>query len=716
MNRKNIVLPIEKLKYKQQQVTKYSLDNPDEFWLKQAKELITWYKEPSKALHYRNKDQKHFVDWYPDGKLNLSFNCLDRHFNDGFGSQTAIIYDSPVTNTKKKLTYSSLLERVKQFSKVLVKFGITKGDTVVIYMPMIPETLIAMLSVVRIGAIHSVVFGGFAPKELAKRIDDCKPKIILSASCALLDEAISLSSFPPKTRIIFQREALHVKLDPTIGDNDWVETLASVANYPDVPIEILNSSDVMYMLYTSGTTGSPKGVVRSTGPHSVALIYAMRHVYGVFPGDVFFASSDLGWAVGHSLTCYGALLNRNQSILYEGKPVGTPDPGAFFRVIEEYKVKTFFTAPTALMILRREDPDAFYRNKYDISSVKSFFLAGERCVPEIHKWWIQYTTGMKNINSLIESSTIPSSGGNGDKFSFSKNHITYNLSSDHWWQTESGAPLTALGLGYAASVNDFPEIRFGSAGFPLPGVDLRILKKEHDDEDIDESISSNPSNPSQKNISEAEPYEVGSVVLKLPLPPGNLTTLWKNDERFYKEYFQKFPGYYATGDTGYVDNNGYVFILSRDDDVINVSAHRMSTSVIEEVVSENQKIAECCVVSKSDSIKGQVPMVFAVPKSSTNRKSLNLVNQQIVQTVRSKVGAFASLTPNNVIFVNKLPKTRSGKVLRKMIRNMVATIFDQTQSVNPNVISIDLPATIEDESAALDIWKILSLLKKSPKL
>ncbi|OLY85534.1 Acyl-CoA synthetase short-chain family member 3, mitochondrial [Smittium mucronatum] len=714
-----------KFKYKQQQVTKLSLDNPDTFWLNQAKLLISWHKAPTIALHYKDPTAKHFVDWFPDGKLNVCYNALDRHVIDGHGDQTALIYDSPVTFTKKLFTYSALLDNVKAFTKVLAKYGIKKGDTVVVYMPMIPETIVAMLSIVRLGAIHSVVFGGFAPKELAKRIDDCKPKLVLSATCGiegpnklihykpLLDEAISIAKYPSNHQIIFQRPQLSSILNPSSGDVDWVEALSQSANSPDVPIEILDSSDPMYLLYTSGTTGAPKGVVRSSGPHAVQLVYAMRYVYGLSPSQTLFASSDLGWQVGHSLTCYGALLNRNKTVLYEGKPVGTPDPGAFFRVISEYNVNVFFTAPTALMILRREDSDAKYRNKYDLSSCKAFFLAGERCVPEIHKWWIQYITRNHNLDKHTlppDNSNNSGGGGNGDRFNFSSFGTNTCVSSDHWWQTESGAPLTALGLGYCHSVSEYPEIRFGSAGLPLPGVDMKIVSKKP------------PTHHHQKNspnskpeILFANPYEVGSVVLKLPLPPGNLTTLWNNDSRFYNEYFKMFPGYYSTGDTGYIDKDGYVFILSRDDDVINISAHRMSTSVVEEVAIEHPQIAECCVVPRSHEIKGQVPMVFAVPKSAISGSDLSKISSEIVHSVKSKVGAFASLYQNNVVFINKLPKTRSGKVLRKLIRNMVSAI-DSSPEINPNSIAVEIPPTIDDEHFALDIWRILCLNKSKSHL
>ncbi|PVU99158.1 hypothetical protein BB559_000949 [Furculomyces boomerangus] len=682
-------------KYKQQQIVANSLANPEQFWLEQAHSLITWFQKPTKALYYKDPSKPHFVDWFPDGKLNMCYNAVDRHVENGYGDQVALIYDSPVTQTKRQYTYSMLLEQVKSFSKVLKRYNVNKGDTVIIYMPMIPETLFAMLSCARIGAIHSVVFGGFAPKELAKRIDDCKPKVILSATCgiersdkiieykSLLDEAIKLSQHKPNNQIIFQREALNITINPSAGDVDWVDAVAKEYSSPDVPIEALSSSDVLYMLYTSGTTGMPKGVVRTVGPHAVALMYAMRTVYGSRPGEAFFASSDLGWAVGHSLTCYGALLNRNKTVVYEGKPVGTPDPGAFFRVLEEYDVKVFFTAPTALMILRREDPNGEYRKRYDVSHVRSFFLAGERCVPEIHRWWIQHTTGHNPREK---------------EMSFDHMDELRCVSTDHWWQTESGAPVTALCVGYATSPSEMPPIRFGSAGFPVAGVDLRIIRV-HDDED-DENYGKK-----QHDIVEADPGEIGSVVIKLPQPPGALSTLWNNDERFYNEYFKRFPGYYATGDTGLIDKDGYVFILSRDDDVINVAAHRLSTSAIEEVATEHPYIAECCVVPRPHDIKGQVPMVFAVLKNQEIGAGSAQISKEITDSVRTRVGAIASLTPENVVFIQKLPKTRSGKVLRKMIRTMVAATLEKRQ--NPNVITIELPATIEDPTVADDIWRAL---------
>ncbi|PVV05038.1 hypothetical protein BB560_000448 [Smittium megazygosporum] len=692
-----------KPKYQQQLEWKRSLDNPEAFWLEQAK-LVSWFKQPQTAFSYKDPSKKHFVDWFPDGKLNLCYNALDRHVEAGYGDQVAVIYDSPVTATKKKFTFLEFLNQVKAFSKVLKAYNVNKGDTVVIYMPMVPETMIAMLSCARIGAVHSVVFGGFAPKELSKRIDDCTPKLILTATCgiesptkiieylSLVNEALSLSKYPPKHKIILQREKFYTPIDTRSGDVDWETAISVQKENPDVEIAQLNSMDTMYTLYTSGTTGAPKGVSRPAGPHAVSLIYSMRHVFGLSPGEAFFASSDFGWAVGHSLTCYGALMNRNQTVVYEGKPVGTPDPGAFFRVLEEYGVKVMFTAPTALMILRREDPKGEYRKKYDISCVRGFFVSGEKCIPEIHRWWINHTTGNYPKDPELSIQSFPE---------------IKNISTDHWWQTESGAPITALALGYAKSPSDLPPIRFGSVGFPIAGNNLKILRSTDTDDEDNEKFG--PNGPV-----EAQPGEIGSVVLKLPLAPGTLDTLWRNDERFYNEYFRRFPGYYATGDTGMIDKDGYVYILSRDDDVINVSAHRLSTTAIEEVVAEHPLVAECCTVGRPHEIKGQVPMVFAVLEKTNTVANQSQIASDISNSIRNRVGAIASLTPNNVVFLEKMPKTRSGKLLRKMIRNMVQKVLESKQ--DPNIITIDLPATLEDPSTADDVWRKVILYTSKNKL
>ncbi|OMH78542.1 Acyl-CoA synthetase short-chain family member 3, mitochondrial, partial [Zancudomyces culisetae] len=446
-----------------------------------------------------------------------------------------------------------------------------------------------------------------------------------------------------------------------------------------------------------------------------ALVYAMRHVYGSNPGEAFFASSDFGWAVGHSLTCYGALMNRNETVVYEGKPVGTPDPGAFFRVLSEYNVKVFFTSPTALMILRKEDNDAKYRRKYDLSHVRGLFLAGERCVPEIHRWWIDYIT---NNNPTATSAACSNSHdiARAPEFSFaymdgSPTNPVVNVSTDHWWQTESGSPLTAICLGDITTGADIPPIRFGSAGMALPGVDLRILRTHSDDGDEDDTSPKSTDHA----LEEAAPGEIGSVVIKLPLPPGCFSGLWKNDKKFFTEYFERFPGYYATGDAGFVDADGYVFILSRDDDVINVAAHRLSTSTVEETATRHPTVAECCVVPRPHNIKGQVPVVFAVLKSGSYTPSqLADAKSQIAAAVRSNIGAIVSLLPENIFFVEKLPKTRSGKILRKLLRNMFTAIADHTADTNrgssrlsTTVIPLDLPATMEDFAVAYDIWKQL---------
>ncbi|OMJ25470.1 Acyl-CoA synthetase short-chain family member 3, mitochondrial [Smittium culicis] len=676
----------------QGRMLKESLDSPSEFWLKQAKQNITWFKEPKIAYTIKDPSKKHLVDWFPDGKLNVCYNALDRHVLNGRKDQLAVVYESPVTLTKQSYTYESLLKAVINFSKALVANGVGKGDTVVIYMPMIPQTIIAMLSCARIGAIHSVVFGGFASPELAKRIDDCKPKALIFATCGLerqdkivkykplVDKALEIAQFNPKIKIAFQRNECVESLDYNAGFRFWDTEVANNATNPEPVVEAVDSSHPLYILYTSGTTGTPKGVVRPSGPHAVILPWTMNYLYGIKPGQVYFCASDLGWVVGHTYICYATLIHGCTTILYEGKPVGTPDPSSIFRIINENNVNVFFTAPTAMMVLRKEDSDHSYRNKYDISSVKGFFFAGERCVPEIHKWWINHTVGK---DSSFES-----------QVKFSENTP---FSVDHWWQTESGSPISGMCIGASDDKNDIPPVRFGSAGMPLAGVDLRVLKVT---DSFDEENSINT------DLEEADVGEVGNIVIKLPLPPGFFSTLWNNESRFYDSYFSRFPGFYDTGDVGYIDEEGYAYIMSRDDDVINVAAHRLSTSGLEEVAIKIPQLAEVCVVPKPDPIKGSVPMVFAVLNSTATDH--NAIKSSIALKMRNEVGPISSLISSNVEFVPRLPKTRSGKILRKLIRSMVAAASSaDNSSISRIECPIPTPPTIDDPAIKDEIWSII---------
>ncbi|OLY79299.1 Acyl-CoA synthetase short-chain family member 3, mitochondrial [Smittium mucronatum] len=683
------------LKFKQGKLLEDSLDNPSKFWLEQAVQNITWFQDPKTAYTIKDPSKKHLIDWFPDGKLNVCYNALDRHVLNGRKDQVAVIYESPVTQTKQSFTYEFLLKCVIDFSKALVANGVKKGDTVIIYMPMIPQTIIAMLSCARLGAIHSVVFGGFAPAELAKRIDDCKPKVLIFATCGLerhdkivkykplVDKALKIAKFSPEIKIVYQRNECIEHLDTNTGFRFWETEIANNIDNPDPTVESVDSSHPLYILYTSGTTGSPKGVVRPSGPHAVMLPWTMKYLYGINPGQVFFCASDLGWVVGHTYICYATLIYGCTSVLYEGKPIGTPDPASFFRIIEDYNVNTFFTAPTAMMVLRREDPDHSHRNKHDLSSIKGFFFAGERCVPEIHKWWINHTDGK---DSVYEEQV---------KFLDDKAH-----SVDHWWQTESGSPITGICIGTSKNKNDIPPVRFGSAGMPLVGVDLRVLKSsDHHDED----------QAHQDVLEEADVGEPGNIVIKLPLPPGFFSTLWHDESRFYDSYFKRFPGFYDTGDVGYIDEDGYAYIMSRDDDVINVAAHRLSTSGLEEVAIKIPQLAEVCVVPKPDPIKGSVPMVFAVLNSSLTY-DLNSIKSNIALKMRSDIGPIVSLTPSNVEFVLRLPKTRSGKILRKFIRSMVASASSSVESGTPipKECPIQTPPTIDDPLIKDEIWSIIS--------
>ncbi len=588
-----------------------SIERPDAFWGKAAHE-IQWFKKWDSVL---DDTRAPFCRWFPGGELNTCYNALDHHVESGRGEQAAIIYDSPVTGTVRKITYRELLEKVSKFAGALSGLGVAKGETVIIYMPMIPEAVVAMLACARIGAVHSVVFGGFAPTELAIRIDDAKPKVIVSASCGiegskvlpykpLLDEAVRIAGHKPQNCIIYQRPQVEAAM--TAGrDLDWSALVDGAKAAPCTPV---TATDPLYILYTSGTTGKPKGVVRDNGGYAVALKWSMQHIYDVKPGEVFWAASDVGWVVGHSYIVYAPLLHGCTTVLYEGKPVGTPDPGAFWRVISQHGVSVLFTAPTAFRAIKKEDPDAAYLKKYDISSLRYLFLAGERLDPDTDHW----------ASDMLKRPVI-----------------------DHWWQTETGWPIAANCMG----VEPFP-VKAGSPTKAVPGYNVQILDSEGN---------------------ELPKGEEGAVVIKLPLPPGCLPTLWQDDGR-YLEYVTERPGYYVTGDGGYIDRDGYIFIMGRIDDVINVAGHRLSTGSMEEIVSRHKDVAECAVLGADDKLKGQVPVGFVVLKAGVERKPEEIVDE-LVRMVRSELGALACFKQAAV--VKALPKTRSGKILRSTMRKIV---------------------------------------------
>jgi propionyl-CoA synthetase len=598
---------------------------------KSAAENIAWYKAPDIVLDDSNPP---FSRWFPDGVTNACYNAVDIHVEQGRGEQLAVIFDSPVTDVKSQLTYADLQELVAKAAGAFARRGVTKGDRVIIYMPMVPEALIAMLACARIGAIHSVVFGGFASNELAKRIDDAKPKLIISASCGLepariveykplLDEAIELASYKPQACIILQRAEMQADLKEN-RDFDWNETIASARPVDCVPV---NANDPLYILYTSGTTGQPKGVVRDTGGTIVSLKWSMANIYNVKPGDVYWAASDVGWVVGHSYIVYGPLFNGNTTVIYEGKPVGTPDPGAFWRVVSEYQVKVLFTAPTAFRAIKKEDPTGEYLQSYDLTCLQSLFLAGERCDPSTLEW-------------ATEKLQIPV--------------------IDHWWQTETGWSICANCLGL-----ETPNIVVGSPGKPVPGYQVQVLS-DHG--------------------GKVKEGEIGSLVVKLPLPPGTFTTLWQADARYCEAYFGRFPGYYETGDAGYIDDNGNVFVMSRTDDVINVAGHRLSTGAFEEVLATHPDVAECAVVGIDDALKGQLPLGLLVLNAGV-LKPHKEIEVEAIQLVRDAIGPIAAF--KFCMVVNRLPKTRSGKILRATIKKIAEG--------KPWVI----PATIDD-AAILD--------------
>ncbi|UCF32527.1 MAG: propionyl-CoA synthetase [Phycisphaerales bacterium] len=613
-----------------------AIEDPEVFWGEAAKE-IDWDRPWVRVLDDSNQP---FYRWFTGGRLNTCYNAIDFHVHNGRGDQTAVIYDSPVTDTVRKITFRELRDEVARFAGVLREHGVGSGDRVVIYMPMIPESLIAVMACARIGAIHSVVFGGFASEELAKRIDDAKPRLVVSASCGieakriveykpLLDGALEMVEAKPRHCIVFQRPQATASLIDG-RDLDWDSEIAKAQPADCVSVE---ATDPLYILYTSGTTGIPKGVVRDHGGHAVAIKWTMKNIYDVEPGDVYWSASDIGWVVGHSYILYGPLLAGCATVIYEGKPVGTPDPGAFWRVISQHKVKVLFTAPTAIRAIKREDPNAEYMSKYDLSCFKYLFLAGERCDPDTLNW--------------------------------ASEHLQVPV-IDHWWQTETGWAIAAncAGLGLL-------PIKPGSPTKPAPGWDVRVL------------------NESGK---EMPPGQIGHLAVKLPLPPGSLPTLWNNDEGFVHSYLSEYEGYYTTADAGYKDEDGYVYIMARTDDIINVAGHRLSTGGMEEVLASHADVAECAVVGVADQLKGEIPAGFVVLKAGVDRSEREIVGE-LIQKIREKIGPVASFKVATV--VKRLPKTRSGKILRGTIKK----IADGVEYTTPP--TIDDPAILDEITEAL---------------
>ena len=610
--------------------------NPEAFWMDQAN-AIDWVKPPSRAL---NDDNAPLYEWYSDAQVNTCYNAVDRHVENGRGDQTAIIYDSPITGTKGKTSYAELQTQTATLAGALRDKGITKGDRVIIYMPMVPQALVAMLACARIGAIHSVVFGGFAANELAVRIDDATPKAIIAGSCGvepgrivaykpLLDGAIELATHKPDFTVILQREQGPCDLTPD-RDYDWYDVQQGVTPADCVPV---SGDHPAYILYTSGTTGAPKGVVRPTAGHLVALNWTMKSIYNVNPGEVFWAASDVGWVVGHSYICYGPLITGNTTIVFEGKPVGTPDAGTFWRVIEEHDVKSFFTAPTAFRAIKREDPKGELIKNYDISHLRALYLAGERADPDTIEW-------AQNVMG------VP----------------VY----DHWWQTETGYTIA----GNPAGIEALP-VKIGSPTVAMPGYDVQIL------DDAGHPVAAG---------------ELGAIAIKLPLPPGTLPTLWNAGERFEKSYLNTFPGYYETGDAGMVDDDGYLYIMARTDDVINVAGHRLSTGAMEEVLAGHPDVAECAVIGVGDTLKGQLPLGFVCTNAGTAKSDAD-IQAECIKLVREKIGPVAAFKLVSV--VNRLPKTRSGKILR----GTMVSIADSEPYKMP--ATIDDPAILDEIKAAL---------------
>ncbi len=615
--------------------------DPEAFWAEAAK-AVDWFKPAERIF---DQSIGPYGRWFVGAECNTAYNCIDRHVAAGRGAQPAIIYDSPVTGTKRTLTYAQLLDEVEVFAAALAGLGVSKGDRVVIYMPMVPEVAIAMLATARLGAIHSVVFGGFAANELAVRLDDAKPKVIVSASCGiepkhvvkykpLLDAAIEMATHKPSHCIVLQRPMEQASLQPG-RDLDWADLVAKIrAEGRKAACVPVKATDPLYILYTSGSTGQPKGVVRDTGGHMVALAWTMKNVYGIAPGEVFWSASDVGWVVGHSYIIYGPLLNGSTTLIYEGKPVGTPDAGAFWRVVAEHNVAALFTAPTALRAIKKEDPQGALIANYNLSKLRTLFLAGERADPDTVRW-AEWALGVPVI--------------------------------DHWWQTETGWAIAANPIGLGALL-----VKPGSPTVPMPGYDVHVL-----DEDGQEVADG----------------QLGNIVVKLPLPPGCFPTLWNAEERFGPSYTDHFPGFYKTADAGFRDTDGYLFIMGRTDDIINVAGHRLSTGAMEEVLSSHRDVAECAVIGAADALKGELPIGFIVLKAGVTREAKDIENE-VVALVRERIGPVAAF--KTVRIVTRLPKTRSGKILRGTIKK----IADGTD--------FKIPATIDDPAILDEIGAILS--------
>jgi len=620
--------------------------DPESFWADAASDVV-WHKPFDKVF---DSDAGLYGRWFVGGECNTAYNCVDRHVAEGRGNQTAIIYDSPVTGTKRSLTFAELLDEVETFAAILADKGVKRGDRVIIYMPMVPETVVAMLATARLGAVHSVVFGGFAAAELAVRINDAKPKAVVSASCGvepgrivhykpLLDAAIEMADHKPNACIILQRPMAEAPLIQG-RDDDWADCVASArASGRKAACVWVAATDPLYILYTSGTTGHPKGVVRDNGGHMVALKWSMPNIYDVKPGETYWAASDIGWVVGHSYIVYAPLLNGNATIIYEGKPVGTPDAGAFWRVISEYRPAALFTAPTALRAIKRDDPRGDFIRRYDLSSLRTLFLAGERADPDTILW--------------------------------AEEHLGIPV-IDHWWQTETGWAIAGnpVGLGQL-------PVKRGSAAVAMPGYDIQVV----DD-------GGHP----------VETSKLGNIVVKLPLPPSCLPTLWHADDRFRASYLDEFPGYYKTSDAGYRDEDDYVFIMSRTDDIINVAGHRLATGAMEEVLASHKDVAECAVIGAFDTVRGEVPVGFLVVKSGVERDQA-AIEKEVVELVRERIGPVAAF--KTAMTVAKLPKTRSGKILRGTIKKIV-----DGQSYN-------LPPTLEDPAALSEIETAVESRKRA---
>ena len=613
-----------------------SLADPQGFWAEAAGN-IDWLEPPRRIF---DGSRPPFERWFPGGRMNTCYNALDRHVEGGRADQPALIYDSAVTGTVRTLSYRELRDEVAAFAGALASLGVGRGDRVVVYMPMVPEAVIAMLACARLGAIHSVVFGGFAPRELAVRIDDARPKVVVTASCGiegdrvipyepLLEGALAIAAHAPERCVVLQREAHRSTLDPR-RDIEWRDAVSASSPADCVPVE---ATDPLYILYTSGTTALPKGVVRDNGGHAVALRWSLPNIYDTHPGQVFWAASDVGWVVGHSYIVYAPLLTGCTTVLYEGKPVGTPDPGAFWRVISQHGVRTLFTAPTAFRAIKKEDPDGLHVGKYDLTCFRYLFLAGERLDPDTYHW----AAGLLGVPVV-----------------------------DHWWQTETGWPIAANCMG----IEPLP-IKPGSPTKPVPGYDVRIL---------DDSGR------------ECPPGVEGAVTVKAPLPPGTLRSLWQDDARFQSSYFGRFPGFYLTGDGGYFDEDGYLYVMGRVDDVINVAGHRLSTGAMEAVVATHPDVAECAVVGVADELRGQVPVGFVVCKAGVDPDPARL-EAELVSMVREQIGAVAVF--RRALVVDRLPKTRSGKILRGTMR----AIADGREYAVPS--TIDDPAILDEIAAAL---------------